>query len=451
MKDRILVVDDDVEVGRLCSLTLTELGYDVTTVEDAEGAINAADMRSFDLALVDIKLPKIDGMELLQRLRKIHPDLMIIMMTGFPQIDSAVEAMRQGAFDYVPKPFTVDQINLAVRRALEYKHTKDENLELKKKLSGNHRLGDLIGSSPKMVNVFGLIESVGKTDCTILIEGESGTGKEVLARTIHKYSNRADEPFIAINCGALPDPLLESELFGHEKGAFTGAVVTKRGLFEAANGGTVFLDEISETSPAMQVKILRIVEERVSRKIGSTCDIKLDIRLISATNKILLTEVQKGNFREDLFYRLNLIPFSMPPLRERKQDIPLFVDHFISSCNRKFAKKIAGLSNEAIELLMIYDFPGNVRELGNIVERAVILSEDNLIQKSLIRESLRIQPPAEEEENFTLENMEKDHIKKILYTANNNKTKTAVLLGIDRKTLYQKIKKHGLSRTAGTV
>lgn len=444
MENRILVVDDDAKIRKLCFLALKKEGYEVTAVKDAQDALNAVDMNSFDLALLDIVMPNVDGLELLHRLKRIHPDLMIIMITGYPQIDTAVKAIKQGAYDYIPKPFSLDEIRIVIKKVLEYKHTLNENLEFKKSHNYRYKSSELIGSSPKMLEIFKLIERVRKIDCTILTEGESGTGKEVLARTIHKYSNRAEKPFIAINCGALPESLLESELFGYEKGAFTGAVTSKRGLFEAANGGTVFLDEISETSPSMQVKLLRIIEEKVSRRIGSTRDIKLDIRLISATNKILRSEVEKGNFREDLYYRLNLIIIPIPPIRERKQDIPLFVRHFLKSNNQKFAKKITGISKEAMELLIMHDFPGNVRELENIVERAAILSEGKIISKSLILESIRKKPPAAVEDDFTLESMEKKQIEKILNATYNNKTKAANLLGIDRKTLYQKIKKYGI-------
>lgn len=448
MKDRILVVDDDARIRKLCSIALERQGYDITIVQNAQDVFNTDDLKSFDLALLDIIMPKIDGLELLQRLKKIHPELLAIMITGYPQIDTAVQAIKQGAYDYIPKPFSLDEIRIAVKRAFEYKHTLDENLELKKQLLvSRYKSSELIGSSPKMMDIFKTIESVRKINCTILIEGESGTGKEVVARAIRMYSLRKDKPFIAISCGALTESLLESELFGYEKGAFTGAVTSKRGLFEAANGGTVFLDEIGETSPAMQVKLLRLVQERTVRRIGSTKDIELDIRLIAATNKCLQSEVEKRNFREDLYYRLNVIAISIPPLRERKEDIPLFLEHFVDLCSHKFDKKITGISKEGIDLLMLHDYPGNVRELENIMERAVILTENKIIQKDILQQAIGKQLSPDVDDDFRLKNIEKNHIIKILDAVNNNRTKAATLLGIDRKTLYQKIRRYGLSQS----
>jgi len=444
MEGKILVVDDDAKIRKLCSNALSRQGYKVSAAGDAEEALKIFDEKQFDLVLLDIVMPKINGIELLKTLKKIDNNLLVIMITGYPQIETAVKAIKQGAYDYIAKPFSLDEIRFAVKRAFDYNNTLQENLQLKKELQKGYRSSELIGSSPNMLEIYRAIENVKRTDCTVLIEGESGTGKEVLARTIHNYSERSDKPFIVINCGALPETLLESELFGHEKGAFTGAVRYKKGLFEAANEGTIFLDEVGETSPAMQVKLLRILDEKISRRIGSTKDIKLDIRLIAATNKNLLNEVKKKNFREDLYYRINIILIRMPSLRERKQDIPILLKHFLRMYNVKYSKEITGFSKEAMELLKMYDYPGNVRELENIVEGVVILSEDKIMQKDVLPEIIKNQFAVTTENNFELGQAEKKHIIRILEFVNYQKTKAANLLGIDRKTLYQKIKKYGL-------
>ena len=444
MEGKILVVDDDAKIRKLCYNALSRHGYKVSVVGDAQEALKIYNEKQFDLVLLDIVMPEVNGLELLKMLKKMDNKLLVIMITGYPQIETAVKAIKQGAYDYIAKPFSLDEIRLAVKRAFDYNHTLRENLQLKEELQKGYRSSELIGSSPKMLKIYRTIENVKGTDCTILIEGESGTGKEILARTIHNYSKRSDKSFLAINCGALPETLLESELFGFEKGAFTGAVNLKKGLFESANNGTVFLDEVGETSPAMQVKLLRILDEKVSRRIGSTKDVKLDIRLIAATNKNLLNEVKKGNFREDLYYRLNIISIRIPSLRERKQDIPILLKHFFHMYNMKYSKEITEFSKEAMELLMMYDYPGNVRELENIVEGVIILSEDKIVQKDVLPEIIKNQSTVITDNEFELEQAEKKHIIHILEFVNYHKTKAANLLGIDRKTLYQKIKKYGL-------
>lgn len=444
MSDKILIVDDDPLMRKMLSAALKGSGYDVTAVEDANKAVQIIDVKPIDLALLDIVMPDIDGLELQQLLKKKREDLIFIMMTGFPKIETSVQAIKGGAYDYITKPFSMDEVRFSVKKALEYRNTLKEHSQLKKQFNNKNNSIELIGDSPKIQEVFRIIESVRDTDCTILIEGESGTGKEVLARTIHNYSKRSNKPFIAINCGALPDNLLESELFGHEKGAFTGAVTSKKGLFEAGNGGTVFLDEIAETSPSLQVRLLRVLEERTCRKIGSIKTIELDFRLLAASNKKLLSEVKQGKFREDLYYRLNLISLTMPPLRERKQDIPLFVEHFVDHFNNKHSRMITGISNEALEFLKMHEFPGNVRELANIIERAVILSKNKIIQKELIPILIGKNGKESKEGIYKLDIAEKNHIQKVLEDTNNKKSKAAELLGVDRKTLYLKIKKYGL-------
>ena len=444
MSDKILVVDDDLLIRKMLSTALKKSEYEVTAVEDAEEALRIVSANSIDLVLLDIVMPKIDGLELLSLLKKKREDLIIIMMTGYPKIETSVQAIKNGAYDYITKPFSIDEIRFCIRKALEYKNKLKENFKLKQELKNKNNSVELIGDSPKIREIFKIIESMRDTDCTVLIEGESGTGKEVLARTIHKYSKRFNKPFIAIDCGALPETLLESELFGYERGAFTGAVILKRGLFEAANGGVVFLDEIAETSTALQVKLLRVLEERTIRRIGSTKNIKLDYRLLVASNKKLLTEVKKGRFRADLFYRLNVISLTMPPLRERKQDIPMFLEHFVNHFNNKHLKMITGFSKESLEFLLMYDFPGNVRELSNIVERAIILSKSRMIQKELVPAIIGNHGMDSKENIYKLDIAEKNHIQKVLEVSNNRKSKAAGLLGIDRKTLYLKIKKYEL-------
>lgn len=444
MSDKILIVDDDPLMRKMLSAALKGSGYDVTAVEDANKALQIIDVKPIDLALLDIVMPDFDGLELQQLLKKKREDLIFIMMTGFPKIETSVQAIKGGAYDYITKPFSIDEVRFSIKKALEYRNTLKENSQLKKQLNNKNNSVELIGDSPKIQEIFRIVESVRDTDCTVLIEGESGTGKEVLARTIHNYSKRSNKPFIAINCGALPDNLLESELFGHEKGAFTGAVTSKKGLFEAGNGGTVFLDEIAETSPSLQVRLLRVLEERTCRRIGSTKTIELDFRLLAASNKKLLSEVKQGKFREDLYYRLNLISLTMPPLRERKQDIPLFVEHFVDRFNNKHSRMITGISNEALEFLKMHEFPGNVRELANIVERAVILSKNKIIQKELMPILIGKNGKESKEGIYKLDIAEKNHIQKVLEDTNNQKSKAAELLGVDRKTLYLKIKKYGL-------
>ena len=444
MSETILVVDDDQKIRKMCSIALKRVGYEVFVAEDAQKALQIVDTKHVDLALLDIVMPEIDGIELLELLKNKSEDLIVIMITGFPSIETSVKTIKSGAYDYIIKPFSIDEIRYSVKKALEYNKTIQGNVKLKRVFNQGNNSVELIGKSPKIKKILKIINSVCNMDCTVLIEGESGTGKEVIARTIHKNSKQSDKPFIAINCGALPETLLESELFGYEKGAFTGAEGNKIGLFEAANGGVIFLDEIAETSMALQVKLLRVLEEKAVKRIGSTKTIHLDFRLLAATNKKLLNEVEKGKFREDLYYRLNVIAITIPPLRERKQDIPIFLEHFINHFSNKHSKRVTGFSKEAMEFLLLYDFPGNIRELANIVERAVILSKHKIIQKKQIPVIIGEKSLDLNEDNFNLNIVEKKHIQKVFKVTKNNKSKTAKLLGIDRKTLYLKIRKFGI-------
>ncbi len=444
MSETILVVDDDKKIREMCSIALKRVGYEVFRAKNAQEALQIVDTSHVDLALLDIVMPEIDGIDLLGLLKDKNEDLIVIMITGFPSIETSVKTIKNGAYDYIIKPFSINDIRCSVKIALEYHKTIQGNVKLNRVFNQGNNSVELIGESPNIKKIFKIIDSVCNIDCTVLIEGESGTGKEVIARTIHKNSKQSDKPFIAINCGALPETLLESELFGYEKGAFTGAERNKIGLFEAANGGTIFLDEIAETSMALQVKLLRVIEERAVKRIGSTKTIQLDFRLLAATNKKLLDEVKKGNFREDLYYRLNVIAIDIPPLRERKQDIPIFLEHFINHFSNKHSKRVTGFSKEAMEFLLLYDFPGNIRELANIVERAVILSKHKIIQKKQIPAIIGEKSLDLNEDNFNLNIVEKNHIQKVFKVTKNNKSKTAKLLGIDRKTLYLKLRKFGI-------
>ncbi len=442
MSDTILIIDDDPKIRKMCLTALERVGYEVSTACEHKEALCLLQQKPADLVLLDIIMPEVSGLELLETLKKKYPGIIFIMITGYPSIETSVKAIKSGAYDYLTKPFSLDEIRFTVKKALEYHKTLQENTKLKKALKDKDNGVELVGVSEKMQHIFKTIESMRDIDCTVLLEGESGTGKEVVARTIYQQSKRSGKPFITINCGALPETLLESELFGHEKGAFTGAVGQKRGLFEIANGGVLFLDEIGETSKAMQVKLLRVIEDKAVRRLGSLKTTEIDFRLITATNRNLLDEVEKGNFREDLYYRLNVMSLVMPPLRERKEDIPLLLNHFVKHFSLQHSKHVSGFSDKARDLLLIYDFPGNVRELSNVVERAVILASNNKINKELIPRILNNKASKLQEDAFRIDAVERNHIKKIMGLTNGQKSKAAELLGIDRKTLYLKLKKY---------
>ncbi len=374
----ILVVDDEPNIRRVLEAVLAKDGHNVITAENGRKGLDIISKdNSIDVVITDLIMPDINGVELLAAAKEINPDMSVLMITAHGTIKSAVDAMKLGAFDYITKPFDLDEIKLVVKKALEHKDLFDENRELRTQLKRNYKFDNIIGSSPAMQEVFETIERVKDTKATVLIRGESGTGKEAVAKALHYNSIRADKPFVAVACVALSEQLLQSELFGHEKGSFTGAVGQKKGRFEMANHGTLFLDEIGDIPPTIQMMLLRVLQEREFERVGGTETIRVDIRLVTATNQALEKLVEEGKFREDLFYRLQVVTINMPPLRERKEDIPALVDHFISMYAQENNKSITHASPEALELMTQYNWPGNVRELENAIERAIVLADNS--------------------------------------------------------------------------
>ena len=455
-KEKILIVDDEQDTRDLLTEILKNGGYAVSAMSDGPSAIEEARKNPFNLAFVDLKMPGIDGIEVIKQIHKIDPDLMIILLTGYGTIDSAVRAMKAGAYDYITKPFQVDEILMTAGRALEHRRLHAENIILKKTLANRYKFENIIGVSRSMDKMYEIIERVSDSDSTVLILGESGTGKELVARTIHFNSPRKDGPFIPINCGAIPEGLLESELFGHEKGAFTGAVATRLGRFELANGGAIFLDEVGEMPPALQVKLLRVLQSREFERVGGTRTIKVDIRILAATNQDLEEALKSGKFREDLYYRLNVVQIHIPPLRERKDDIPLLLDHFVAFFNERKKKNIQGFSSDAMKLLMDYRWPGNVREIENLIERLAILKGSGIIEIQDLPEKISTVPTTasgpisrfpDEGVDLTMEINEFENrlILSAMEKANGVKSRAAHLLRLNRTTLVEKMKKKGLT------
>ncbi|MEK7877147.1 MAG: sigma-54 dependent transcriptional regulator [Pseudomonadota bacterium] len=393
MSARLLVVDDEEIVIRSCLRILGESGYEVEAVQSGADALRKVDESRYDVMILDIMMPKMDGLEVLQRVKETHPDIDVIMITGLSQIETAVRAMKLGAYDYLPKPFDPDELKLVVERALERRRLLQENLNLKSEVSSKYRFENIIGASPPMQSVYRLIAQCAPTNSTVLITGESGTGKELIARAIHYNSLRKDKPFVAVDCNALSETLLESELFGHVRGAFTGAVANKKGMFEIANHGTLFLDEIGNISLSTQAKLLRVVQEREFKAVGDTRTQETNIRLITATNKDLKAMVAEGTFREDLFYRINIFPIRIPPLRERRADIPALTFHFLAVFSEELGKKVTELSDGAMNALVNHDWPGNVRELENTIQRAMILASDKVIRRAHLSNIIDSSPP----------------------------------------------------------
>jgi len=458
-KETILVADDAERTREGIAEMLRTQGYEVRTAADGQKAMEAIDQGSYDVVLLDLNMPKAHGLTVLKHLREHSPDSVGIIITGFGTIETAVEAIKAGAFDYLTKPVKVEEIGIVLKRALEYRDLKRENLMLKRQVRRKYRFANFIGDSQPMNEVFSIIEKVADTDSTILIYGESGTGKELVARGIHYHSGRRERPLIPVNCGAIPEELLESELFGHEKGAFTNAIRMRIGRFEMANGGTIFLDEIGEMSPGLQVKLLRLLQEKRFERLGGTKTLECDVRIVAATNKDLEQEVKEGRFREDLFYRLNVIPVRVPPLRARTSDIPLLVHHFLENFSKTKKKPVKSLSPETMEALLTYHWPGNVRELENLMERLVILTEGTTITVADLPEEIagsrseRITPPLDvSAEGFALaaavDRYERDLIIQALDKSNWVKNQAAKILNMNRTTLVEKMKRQNIRRGA---
>lgn len=378
-KEKILIVDDDNSLREFLSIFLHREGYQVSAAANGEMAIKLLSKSIFDMVITDVKMPSMSGLDLLKEIKERSPDTVVVMITAYASVDTAVEAMKQGAYDYISKPFNVDEIKLIIRKALEKKELQEENTILKRDFKDRYNFNNIISKSSKMQEIYQLVTTVASTRSNIFISGESGTGKELIARAIHNEGPWKEGPFVAVNCGAIPDNLLESELFGHQRGSFTGAVSDKKGLFEVAHGGTLFLDEISELAHHLQVKFLRAIQERSFRRVGGTEDIKVDVRLICATNSDIEKEVKEERFREDLYYRLKVIPIVIPPLRERREDIPLIAKHFLKKYSEEMKKELKDFSPEAMAFLLQYPYPGNVRELENIVEGSVALESSDII------------------------------------------------------------------------
>ena len=441
---RLLIVDDELSVRDSLGKWFREEGYEIGTAESASEALTRMAEAHWDVALLDIKMRGTDGIELQRRLHELDPDLIVIMMTGYASVETAVTALKNGAYDYVSKPLDPDEIAHLVKKALAHRRAEKENVRLRETVSEVTRPGELVGQSAALRKVFEAVETVGPTDATVLITGESGTGKELVARAIHAASMRRFHPLVAIHCGALTETLLESELFGHEKGAFTGAQYRKKGKFEIAEGGTVFLDEIGDITLKTQTDLLRVLQEHEITRVGGNQVIKVDFRCIAATNKNLETLIEDGRFRPDLYYRLHVFHIELPPLRERREDIPLLVDHFV----RKFAlamnRRITSVSADAMNLLRAQPWPGNVRELENAVERAMVVAQEPELRESDF--ILKPQPIAESSDK-SLQEIERTHILRVLDECGGNQSRAAEVLDIDRVTLHHKLKKYGWTRT----
>jgi DNA-binding NtrC family response regulator len=446
-KANLLVVDDELIVRDSLDRWFREEGYDVTVADSAQDALTKMASRRFDLSLVDIKMPGTDGVELQRRLHEIDPDMLVIIMTGYASVETAVTALKNGAYDYVSKPFDPDDIAHTVHNALSHRRAQEENARLRETVASVVRPQEIVGQSVAMIRVFEAIQTVGPTDATVLITGESGTGKELCARAIHAASPRHYNPLVVIHCGALTETLLESELFGHEKGAFTGAQYRKKGSFEVADGGTVFLDEIGDINLKTQTDLLRVLQEREITRVGSTHPIHVDFRCIAATNKNVQQLVDEGRFRPDLFYRLNVFQIELPPLRERKGDISILAEQFIRKFSASMNKKITRVSPAAMGLLDRYHWPGNVRELENAIERAMVVAQEPEIRE----EDFALRLPVAEQSTRKLEDIERAHILAVLQECKGNQTLAAEVLDIDRVTLHNKLKKYGWKREAAQV
>lgn len=444
-KTKILVVDDELVIRESLSGWLERDGYYVDKVASGEAAVELLKQEVFNILLLDIQMDGMSGMEVLEHVKDNYPDTDVIMITAFGSIPSAVKAMKSHAFDYLLKPFDPDELGVLIQRAVDHQARKKENLFLKQEVQQRSRFESMIGQSQAMQEIFNLIEDINDTDTTVLITGETGTGKGLAAKAIHSNSPAADGPFVSVNCGAIPSHLMESELFGYQKGAFTDAKETRKGRLEMANGGTLFLDEIGEISMRMQIDLLQVLEDNIFYKVGGTQPITTDFRVIAATNADIEAAIKERIFREDLYYRLNIISFTMPPLRERKEDIPLLAKHFLDKFSQEVNRSVEQVSRDAMDELMLYEWPGNVRELSNAIERAVVVCRT----RTITPDDLPIVTSLEEElkqKYFSLSEVEKQHIAGILEQTDWNISKSSHILGIDRSTLYNKIKRYELKK-----
>ena len=444
---RILVVDDEESMRDACRQALSRKASRVEVAADGRTGLEILDKEAFDLVILDLKMPGLNGMEVLNKIKEKYPEIVVVVITGYATVESAVEAMKSGAYDFIPKPFTPDSLRTIVGRALERRELALENILLRTELKANFGSEVIVGQSEPMKEVEQIVRKVSPTDTTVLISGESGTGKELIARAIHRHSNRKDKPFVVVDCGSLVESLFESELFGHIKGSFTGAEATKYGRLELANGGTVFFDEIGNISLSVQTKLLRVLQEREITKVGSSQVIKVDVRVIAATNRDLQNATQEETFREDLFYRLSVVPISLPPLRDRRDDIPALANYFLKKYNQKRKKNIRAISPQAMKALVEYNWPGNVRELENAIERAVVLTENETIEPSdFLYYGLNVAMPPQSNASRPrrLVDVEKEHITRTFKMFDGHKGKTADWLGIDRKTLRSKLKRYAI-------
>ncbi len=455
--EKILVVDDEQSLCDVLSIMLKRAGYVVTSATDGEDAVELLQKEIFDLVITDLRMPKVDGMEILKAVKSASPETVVLIITAFASADSAVEAMKQGAYDYLTKPFQVDEVQLIIRNALEKRRLTTENMLLKREMASQSSFAQLVGQSEAIQKVFEIVRKVADSKSNVLICGESGTGKELVARAIHYNSARSALPFVAVNCSAVPETLLESELFGHMKGSFTGAIANKAGLFEIANGGTIFLDEIGDTTPTIQVKLLRVIQEREFRRVGGSQDIKVDVRVVAATNKDLEKAVADGSFREDLYYRLDVIPIRLPPLRMRTGDIPLLVNHFLERFAKDSGKPKPVLNADAMHVLLEHEWRGNVRELENLIERVVAFSMDGPVTDADVRGWLHrptAPPPVQgvpldlTDEGVDLEGIinriEKDLLLKALERSKWVKKKAARMLRLNTRSFRYRLEKYAI-------
>ena len=453
-REHILVVDDERSMRDLLTIMLSQAGYEVASADGGEAAIEALRQNAFDLVITDLRMRKTDGLAVLRAAKELSPQAVVLVVTAFASTETAVEAMKLGAYDYITKPFKLDEIKLTIANALERKRLQDENIALKRQLSKERGLENFIGKSRKLLDVVDTIRKSAESFSTVMITGESGTGKELVARAIHQESPRRNGPFLSVNCGAIPEGLMESELFGHVRGAFTGAVASTVGLFSAGTGGTLFLDEITEVPRTIQVKLLRAIQEREIRRVGDTRDVKVDVRLIAASNRDLAKAVSDGTLREDLFYRLNVIPIHLPPLRERREDIPLLVAHFIQKVSAELGKTVQGVAPDALAFLESYHWPGNIRELENVVERALVLGQGEVLETDALPPNLRrpYDPqdiPLEVTDagldlEATLDRIEQRYIQLALERTGGIQTRAAELLRVSFRQFRYKLQKHSL-------